>query len=33
MGDAHVGAGCAAAAYDDAPRVHDAGRRDGVING
>lgn len=33
MGDARVGAGCAAAAYDDAPRVHDAGRRDGVING
>ena len=33
MGEAHVGAGCAAAAYDDAPGVHDAGRRGGVFNG
>ena len=30
MGDARGGAACAAAAYDDAPRVHDAGRRDGI---
>ena len=33
VGEAHVGAGCAAAAYDDAPGVHDAGRRGGVFNG
>ncbi len=30
VGDARGGAACAAAAYDDAPRVHDAGRRDGI---